>query len=321
VGSHVARLLVSRGEPIRALARAGSRLDNLTALDPRLVEIVTGDLQDPASLKPALAGCSALYHVAADYRLWAKDPADLYRSNVDGTRNILQVASDEGITKIVYTSTVGALGIPHDGTLGNEDTPVAESNMIGHYKRSKFLAEEEARKFAQAGLPVVIVNPSTPIGENDIKPTPTGKIIVDFLNRRLPAYVDTGLNLVDVRDVAEGILLAGERGTPGERYILGSRNLTLKSMLEMLAGITGQRAPRVQMPYAMAWTFVGIENVIAIGLLRREPAHPFEGVKMARHRMFFDASKAVRELHLPQSPVDQALRRAVDWFRANGYVR
>ncbi len=194
--------------------------------------------------------------------------------------------------------------------------------MIGHYKRSKFLAEREAQQVCvQSGLPVVIVNPSTPVGENDIKPTPTGRIILDFLNRRLPAYVDTGLNLVDVRDVAEGILLAGERGTPGERYILGSRNLTLKQMLEMLAAITGQRAPRVRMPYAAAWAAVGIENAIVGGLLRREPAHPFEGVKMARHRMFFDASKAITELKLPQSPVEIALRRAVDWFRANGYTR
>jgi len=321
VGSHVARLLVSRGEPIRALARSGSRLDNLNELDSRLTSVVVGDLQDPESLKKALAGCSALYHVAADYRLWARDPAELYRSNVDGTRNILQAASDAGITKIVYTSTVGALGIPHDGSPGNEDTPVTESNMIGHYKRSKFIAEQEARRFAEDGLPLVIVNPSTPVGENDIKPTPTGRIIVDFLNGRLPAYVDTGLNLVDVRDVAAGILLAGERGKPGERYILGCRNQTLKQMLEMLAAMTGRRAPRIEMPYAVAWTFVGIENVITGGLLRREPAHPFEGVKMARHRMFFDASKAVRELNLPQSPVENALQRAVEWFRANGYVR
>ncbi len=321
VGSHVARLLVSRGEPIRALARAGSRLDNLTELDPRLTEIVTGDLNDPASLKNAISGCSALYHVAADYRLWAKDPADLYRSNVEGTRNILQAAADASLSKVVYTSTVGALGMPHDGTPGNEETPVSESNMIGHYKRSKFRAEQEANKFAQNGLPVVIVNPSTPVGENDIKPTPTGKIILDFLNGRLPAYVDTGLNLVDVRDEAEGILHAGERCKPGERYILGSKNLTLKQMLEMLSDITGRRVPRFQLPYAAAWTFVGIENIVTAGLLRREPAHPFEGVKMARHRMFFDASKAVRELHLPQSPVEQALQRAVEWFRNNGYTK
>jgi dihydroflavonol-4-reductase len=192
--------------------------------------------------------------------------------------------------------------------------------MIGHYKRSKFLAEAEALKFAAAGLNVVIVNPSTPVGENDIKPTPTGRIIVDFLNRRLPAYVDTGLNLIDVRDVAAGIVLAGEQGRSGERYILGNRNVTLKAMLDLLAEITGLPAPRVRMPYAAAWLAVGIENLVADRILRREPAHPFEGVKMARHRMFFDASKAVRELGLPQSPVEDALRRAVEWFRANGYV-
>lgn len=321
VGSHVARLLVSRGEPIRALARRGSRQDNLAALDPMYTEIVTGDLNDPESLRRAMAGCNALYHVAADYRLWSKDPDELYRTNVQGTCNILQAAADAGISRIVYTSTVGALGIPGDGAPGTEDTPVTESDMIGHYKRSKYLAEQQAARYAANGLPLVIVNPSTPVGENDIKPTPTGRIIVDFLNGRLPAYVDTGLNLVDVRDVAEGILLAGERGRPGERYILGCKNLTLKEMLEMLAGITGQRAPRIRMPYGIAWLAVGIENIVATRLLHREPAHPFEGVKMAQHRMFFDASKAVRELHLPQSSVTVALERAVEWFRANGYIR
>ena len=321
VGSHVARLLVGQGESIRAIARIGSRRDNLLGLDPRLAEIVTADLNDAASLRSAVSGCDALYHVAADYRLWAKDPGDLYRSNVEGTRNILQAAADAGISRIVYTSTVGALGIPHDGTPGNEETPVTLSDMIGHYKRSKFLAEQEARRFAENGLPVVIVNPSTPVGDYDIKPTPTGKIIADFLNRRLPAYVDTGLNLVDVQDVAQGMLLAGERGRPGERYILGCRNVTLKQMLEMLAAITGLRAPRIQMPYGAAWLAVGIENLVVGRLLHREPAHPFEGVKMARHRMFFDGSKAVRELGMPQSSVEKALERAVDWFRGNGYVR
>ena len=268
-----------------------------------------------------MQGCDTLYHVAADYRLWAKDPQELYRANVDGTRQLLEIAKSAGLRKIVYTSTVGALGIPHDGASGNEDTPVTVANMIGHYKRSKFLAEEAARQFAAEGLPVVIVNPSTPIGERDIKPTPTGQIIVDFLNRKMPAYVDTGLNLIDVRDCAAGILLAGERGRIGERYILGNRNTSMQEMLEMLAAITDLPAPKMKMPYALAWLAVGAENVVMDRLLNRAPAHPFEGVKMARHKMFFDASKAVRELGLPQSPVEDALKRAVEWFRANGYVK
>ncbi len=320
VGSHVARLLTERGERVRLLVRKSSRMDNLATLDARLTETFCGDLSDPGPLRDAVRGCDTLYHVAADYRLWAKDPQDLYRANVDGTRHLLAAARDEGISRIVYCSTVGALGIPHDGTPGTETTPVAEGNMIGHYKRSKFLAEREAQRFADEGLPVVIVNPSTPVGEQDLKPTPTGQIIVDFLNRRLPATIDTGLNLVDVRDVAAGMLLAAEHGVPGQRYILGNQNLTLKQMLALLSEITGLPAPRIQMPYAVAWAAVGLENLVVSGLLRRAPAHPFEGVRMARHKMFFDPSKAVRELGMPQTPVRDALERAADWFRANGYV-
>ena len=320
VGCHVARLLAAQDIELRVLARPGSRRDNLSDLPPDRTQIVEGDLTDPASLRAALEGCSRLYHVAADYRLWSKDPRELYRANVDGTRSILQAARDAGVRRVVYTSTVGALGIPHDGSPGTETTPVHEADMIGHYKRSKFLAEAEAARFAAEGFDVVIVNPSTPVGENDIKPTPTGQIIVDFLNRRVPAYVDTGLNLIDVRDAAAGIVLAGEHGRAGERYILGNRNITLKDLLGMLAGITGLPAPRVKLPYAVAWLAVGAENLFADYILRRAPAHPFEGVKMARHTMFFSPAKAVRELHLPQSPVEEALRRAVDWFRANGYV-
>lgn len=321
VGSHVVRLLVERGTPVRALARASSPRKNLQSLDPRLCEIVTGDLTDPQSLREAMRGCDTLYHVAADYRLWSRDPQELYRTNVDGTRALLQTALDSGISKVVYTSTVGALGIPKDGTPGNEETPVSEVNMIGHYKRSKFLAEQEARSFVEKGLSVVITNPSTPVGEQDIKPTPTGQIIVDFLNRKMPAYVDTGLNLIDVHDVALGTLLAGERGRPGERYILGNRDLTLQQIFQMLEAITGIPAPRVKMPYFVAYMAVGIENLIADKLLHRAPAHPFEGVKMAKYQMFFNPSKAVTELGLPQSSVEDALGRAVDWFRANGYVK
>jgi len=316
----VARLLVERGEKVRLLVRRSSRMENLAALDARLAEKFTGDLSDPASLREAVRGCNTLYHVAADYRLWARDPQELYRANVEGTRQLMAAARDEGLTRIVYCSTVGALGIPHDGSSGNEETPVSEADMIGHYKRSKYQAERAVQQFAADGLPVVIVNPSTPVGEQDLKPTPTGQIIVDFLNRRLPAYVDTGLNLVDVRDVAAGMLLAAEHGAVGQRYILGNQNFTLKQMLELLADITGLPAPKVQMPYGVAWLAVGVENLIVSGLLHRCPAHPFEGVKMARHKMFFDPSKAVRELGLPQSPVRAALARAADWFRANGYV-
>lgn len=321
VGSHVVRLLVERGTPVRALARASSPRKNLQSLDPRLCEIVTGDLTDPQSLREAMRGCDTLYHVAADYRLWSRDPQELYRTNVDGTRALLQTALDSGVSKVVYTSTVGALGIPKDGTPGNEETSVSEVNMIGHYKRSKFLAEREARSFVEKGLSVVITNPSTPVGEQDIKPTPTGQIIVDFLNRKMPAYVDTGLNLIDVHDVALGTLLAGERGRPGERYILGNRDLTLQQIFQMLEAITGIPAPRVRMPYFVAYMAVGIENLIADKLLHRAPAHPFEGVKMAKYQMFFNPSKAVTELGLPQSSVEDALGRAVDWFRANGYVK
>ncbi len=321
MGCHVARELVGRGVSVRALVRANSRRDNLSRLDPRLLEQFEGDLTDAESLRSAVKGCDILYHVAADYRLWARDPQELYRANVQGTRDLLQSALDGGITKVVYTSTVGALGIPHDGTPGTETTPVTERDMIGHYKRSKFLAEEEARAFVAKGLPIIITNPSTPVGENDIKPTPTGQIIVDFLNRKMPAYVDTGLNLIDVHDVALGTILAGERGKVGERYILGNRNLKLKEMLGILAAITGIPAPKVKMPYFAAYLAVGIENLVVDKLLHRAPAHPFEGVKMAKHKMFFDASKAVQELGLPQSPVEEALARAVSWFRMNGYTK
>ena len=321
IGHHVAKLLVERGRKIRVTVRASSRTENIDCLNPEFVEKAEADLTNPESLKSALHGVKTLYHVAADYRLWAKDPQELYRANVDGTRALLQIAKEAGVEKIVYTSTVGALGIPKDGTSGTESTPVSEANMIGHYKRSKFLAEQVAQEFASGGLPLVIVNPSTPVGENDIKPTPTGQIILDFLNRKLPAYVDTGLNLIDVRDCAEGILLAGERGRIGERYILGNQNVSLREMLEMLSEITGLPAPKVKLPYQFAYVAVGIENLIAEHIFHKAPEHPFEGVKMAKYKMFFDASKAVNELGLRQSDVRLALKRAVDWFRANGYVK
>lgn len=318
VGSHVARQLLERGDRVKLLVRPTSSPVNLAQLTG--ADVCVGDLGDSASLRAALTGCDVLYHVAADYRLWSRRPADLYRANVEGTRNILTACAQSGVRRVVYTSTVGVLGVPPDGSPGTEETPVSLQQMVGHYKRSKFLAEQVAREYVSRGLDVVIVNPSTPVGENDVKPTPTGRIIVDFLRGKLPAYVDTGLNLVDVRDAAAGMLLAAERGCPGRRYILGCRNTTLCEMLQMLAVAANRPAPRVRLPYALAWTAVGLENLVVGGLLRREPAHPFEGVRMARHRMFFDSSLAVRELGMPQSPVEEALSRAAAWFRSQGYA-
>lgn len=319
IGSHVARMLVERGDRVRVLVRRSSRIDNLEGLD---VEPVIGDLRDTESLTSALTGCRALFHVAADYRLWSRNPQELYESNVGGTRNILCAAKGAGVERVVYTSSVGALGIPADGSPGTEETAVSLNDMVGHYKRSKFLAEEEARRFVrEEDLAVVIVNPSTPVGENDIKPTPTGKIVVDFLNGKLPAFVDTGLNLVDVRDVAAGHLLALERGKPGERYILGNCDVTLQGILQRLAAITGLKAPKRRIPYQAAYAAAWADTLLFGTMLKREPHIPLEGVRMARKYMYFDASKAVRELGLPQSPIDEALRRAVEWFRANGYAK
>ncbi len=318
VGSHVVRLLVERGDQVRVLVRPASRVDNLKSFE---CELVIGDLQEPESLKRALCGCETLFHVAADYRLWSRDPQELYRSNVQGTANILRAAADAGVRKVVYTSTVGALGIPKNGSPGAEDTPVSLDDMVGHYKRSKFLAEQEAlRFFREENLPVVIVNPSTPVGEYDIKPTPTGKVIVDFLNRKMPAYIQTGLNLIDVRDVAAGHLLAEEKGEPGVKYILGNQDITLRGILELLAEITGLPAPRHRIPIALAEAVAQIDSWVFGTVLRREPHIPLEGVKMARKFMYFDSGRAVRELGLPQSPVKDALARAVNWFKLNGYV-
>lgn len=318
VGSRLVRKLLDRGEEVRCLARKSSVLRNLDGLK---VQVVQGDLQDAASLSTAVRGCQTVFHVAADYRLWSRDPQELYRSNVDGTRNLLQAAGDAGCERIVYCSSVGALGIPKDGTSGTETTPVTLEDMVGHYKRSKFLAEQEALQAAARGIPVVIVNPSTPVGPNDIKPTETGRIITRFLNNEMPGYVDTGLNLVDVDDVAEGHLLAAERGRIGEKYILGNRNMTLQEILETLAMLTGKPAPRAKIPYGFALGVAMVNQFFMGSLLRREPGIPVEGVKMARKRMFFDAGKAVRELGLPQTPVEDALERAVRWFSDNGYTR
>ncbi len=317
VGAHVVRALLARGRSVRCLARPGSRRQNLDGLQ---VELAEGDLTDPASLARALSGVTTLYHVAADYRLWAKDPAELYRTNAGGTENVLAAAAAAGVSRIVYTSSVAALGLTEDGSSADETTPVSRNRIVGHYKKSKYDAEQVARAWAAKGLPVVIVNPSTPIGELDVKPTPTGRLIVDFLNRRMPAYVDTGLNLVDVRDVAAGHLAAAETGRVGERYILGNRNMTLKEILDALAALTGLPAPTVRLPHWIPFVAAGASTALA-RVTGREPRVSLESVRMSTHRMFFDASKAVRELALPQTPVEGSLARAVAWFRENGYVR
>ncbi|HJZ69816.1 MAG TPA: hopanoid-associated sugar epimerase, partial [Blastocatellia bacterium] len=317
VGSHLVRILLERGEEVRCLVRSSSRPDNLDDLS---VEFVTGDLRDLDSLKRAARGCHIVYHCAADYRLWCKDPAEMYAANVKGTNNIMQAGFDEGVERVVYTSTVGCLGLNDNGTPANENTPVTIEAMIGHYKRSKFLAEELVRDWARRGLPVIIVNPSTPVGDLDIKPTPTGKIIVDFLRGKMFGYVDTGMNLIDVRDCAEGHVLAEEKGRVGERYILGGRNVTLKEMFDLLASVTDVASPKMRVPHWVAEAYASLENFWSINIARREPDVPLESVKLARHRMWFDPSKAIRELGLPQNPIERALERAVKWFQGHGYV-
>jgi len=306
LGWHVAKLLTEQGHPVRALCRPSSQLRELH------VERVTGDLRDLESLARAVDGCRRVYHVAADYRLWSKNPADLYAANVDGTRNLLAAAERAGVERIVYTSTVGCINIP-----GDEHTPVSIDDMTGHYKRSKFLAEQVALEEARAGLPVVIVNPTAPVGDRDWKPTPTGKIIVDFLHNRLPAFVDTGLNLVDARDVAQGHILAADRGKPGERYILGCENLTLQQILQRLAKLTNKPAPKVKLPYAVAYA-AGIFSSGLAHLTGKEPMVPLEGVRMAKKKMFVSHAKAARELGYAPGSVDAALQRAIEWFQESG---
>jgi dihydroflavonol-4-reductase len=282
-------------------------------VDGLSVETATGDLRDAASLEQAVAGCELLFHVAADYRLWAKDPRDLYRSNVDGTRNLLEAARRAGVRRVVYTSTVGCIGIPHGG-IGDESTPVALEDMAGDYKRSKFQAEQAALEFARSGMDVVIVNPTAPIGDHDVKPTPTGKIVLDFLNGQMPAFIDTGLNVVDVRDTAEGHLLACERGRAGERYILGSENLTLAQILQKLAAITGKKEPSVRLPYAVAFC-AGACSTAWAELTGTPPRVPMDAVRMARKKMWVTHEKARRELGFAPGPAEGALSRAVEWFR------
>lgn len=317
IGASLVRALLKDGYGVKILARPGSDRRNLAGLD---VEICEGDLCNRPSLERGLAGCGMLFHAAADYRLWTRNPAGMYAINVEGTRQILEAALAQGLERVVYTSSVGTLGNPGNGTPGAESTPVAFTDMVGHYKKSKFLAEREAESFIARGLPLVIVNPSTPVGPRDIKPTPTGKIIVDFLNRKMPAYLDTGLNIIDVEDCARGHILAAINGRIGEKYILGNENLTLRQIFGMLETITGLPAPKVRLPYTPI-LFAAYMNEAVAKITRKEPLIPLAGVQMAKKFMFFDSSKAVKELGLPQRPPMEALRRAVDWFRANGYAR
>ncbi|HVB59025.1 MAG TPA: hopanoid-associated sugar epimerase [Candidatus Acidoferrales bacterium] len=318
VGSHVARQLVGAGDSVRVLVRPSS---NLQALEGVAVEKVEGDLRDAASLDRAMNGVRRVFHVAADYRLWARNPTEIYESNVEGTQRLFQAAARAGVGKIVYTSTIATIAVPHQGReLPNEETRATVEQMIGHYKRSKFLAEIEAIKAARAGVPVVIVNPTAPVGPGDWKPTPTGRIVVDFLNGKMPAYVDTGLNVVTVEDVAAGHLLAAAKGRIGERYILGARNLTLKQILNALSAITGRPAPRMRLPHVVALA-AGYADELVSRLMGHEPHIPIEGVKMSRHRMFAASDKAERELGYNPGPVEAGLERAVRWYEEHGYVR
>lgn len=317
IGGAVTRALVEAGEDVRVLVRPTSALANVEGLP---VEIVRGDLQDPPSLRKALAGCRRLYHVAAHYALWDQDPEVFYRTNVTGTKSIMQAALDLGVERVVYTSTIGAIGLPEGGGLGTEETPLSSAQLAGDYKRSKYLAEHEVLHLAKSGLPVVIVNPTAPVGARDVKPTPTGQIVIDFLLGRLWAYIDTGMNLVDVEDVAVGHLKAMEKGRVGERYILGHRNLTFREICEMLSALTGKPAPKVKLPWRAVLPLAHANKWVADYLTHRPPRIPLEGVRMAKYRMHYDCSKARRELAIPQTPIEVALEKAIRWFRDHGYV-
>ena len=317
LGSHVARVLSAQGAELRLLVRATSKLKNLEGLN---AETATGDLRDPASIDKAMSGCDTVFHVAADYRLWARDPEEMYRSNVEGTRAILESARKNGVRRVVYTSSVATMGFTRNGNPADEDSPVALADMIGHYKRSKFMAEQIALEAGRSGMDVVVVNPTTPVGEQDIKPTPTGRIILDFLKRKFPAYVDTGLNLVDVTECARGHVAALERGKSGERYILGGENLTLKQILDKLGAITGLSSPTVKLPYFFAFAAAAVDETITGRILHREPRATIDAVRMGRKKMFASSAKSERDLGWKLVPAENALRRAVEWFRGNDYV-
>ena len=319
VGSAVLRQLLGAGHHVRALARPKSDRGNISGLP---VEIVNGDVMDRHSLDRAMAGCSTLFHVAADYRLWLLKPDEMYETNVIGTRNVMFAAMDAGIKRVVYTSSVATLGFTLNGSPADEDTPVSLKDMIGHYKRSKFMAEAEVKRLAdEQGLPVIIVNPSTPVGPRDIKPTPSGRIIVDAASGRMPAYVDTGLNLVHVDDVAIGHLLALERGKVGERYILGACNMTLKEIFCAVAMLVGRNPPRIRLPHPLVFPIAYMSEAWARLVSKREPRATLTGARLARKKMFFSVEKAKRFLGFNPRPFEEALRDAVDWFRENGYLR
>lgn len=317
IGPNVVRALLERDYAVRALVREGSNLRNLAGLD---VELVTGDVRERATLERALEGCDCLFHLAAAYALWTPDPQPIYDINVDGTANALAAARRMGVRRVVYTSSESTIGIARNGCLGSEEMFVEPAQLAGHYKRSKYLAEQVALRACRDGMEVVVVNPTTPIGRGDIRPTPTGQIVVDFMNGRMPAYVNTGLNLVDVEDVAVGHVLALEKGRPGERYILGNRNLTLKEILQALSHITGRPAPRLCLPLWVALGAAYASEFAARRVTGGPPRIPVTGVKVARHFRYFDCSKAVRELGMPQTPIEQALEKAVCWFREHGYA-
>ena len=311
VGSHVARVLAEQGADLRLLLRSSSDPKNIEGLK---ADRVVGDLRDPASLEKSMAGCDVVFHVAADYRLWVRDPDEMYLTNIEGTRAVLEAAHKNGVRRVVYTSSVATMGFTSNGHPADENSPVSLANMIGPYKRSKFMAEEVAMSAGRSGMDVVVVNPSTPVGECDIKPTPTGRIVVDFLKKKFPAYVDTGLNLVDVTECARGHVAALEKGKTGERYILGGENLTLKQILDKLP------SPKVRVPYVMALAAGVVDEMITGHILKREPRATIDAVRMGRKKMFVSSSKAERELAWKMVPVDGALRRAVEWFQVNGYV-
>jgi dihydroflavonol-4-reductase len=317
VGHHVAKAFRAQGAELRFLVRPSSRLDNLEGIEG---ETILGDLKDPESLHTALQDCDALVHVAADYKLWVRNPEEMYRTNVDGTRALLRVARESGIRRVIYTSSVATMGFQFNGSIVDEDTPVSLADMVGHYKRSKFMGEFEALKAADAGQDIVILNPTTPIGSHDIKPTPTGRIIVDFLNRKFPAYLDTGLNLVDVREVARMHVTALEKGKSGERYILGGENLTLKQILDKMSTITGIPSPTTKIPPFVALAYAYYEEKVTAGIRGKEPRATVAEVQMAKKKMFASSAKAELAFGFQVLPVYSALRSAIEWFQANGYV-
>jgi dihydroflavonol-4-reductase len=310
-------VLAEQGADLRLLVRPSSNPKNIQGLR---AERIVGDLRDFATLEKAMAGCDAVFHIAADYRLWVRDPQQMYGANVEGTRAVLEAARKSGVHRVVYTSSVATMGFTSNGQPADENSAVSLDDMIGHYKRSKFMAEQVVMQAARSGMDVVVVNPTTPVGEQDIKPTPTGRIVVDFLKKKFPAYVDTGLNLVDVTQCAHGHVAAMEKGRSGERYILGGENLTLKQILDKLGAITGLPSPKVRVPYAVAFATGVLDEVVTGRILGREPRATIDAVRMGRKKMFVSSAKAERELGWKTVPVDNALRRAVEWFRANGYV-